>query len=170
MGEGQSFCSLAEALDAFPETFFNIDIKSADAVAPTVAAIRAGNATRRVLVTSFSDRRRRAAVRALPGVATSASARPFLTALLAAKVGLSPVVRRVLRSIDAVQVPLRTVGVAVISTRMIRAFHEAGVEVHAWTINDPALMRSLWAQGVDGIVTDRADLAMQARAEGSGKR
>ena len=37
LGHGQGFCSLAEALDGFPETRFNIDIKSAAAVEPTAA-------------------------------------------------------------------------------------------------------------------------------------
>ena len=40
--------------------------------------------------------------------------------------------------------------------------HAAEVEVHAWTINDPAEMDRLLALGVDGIVTDRADLALAA--------
>lgn len=165
LGAGQAFCSLADALDAFPETFFNIDIKSADAVGPAVDAILAAGATGRVLVTSFGDARRRAAVRRLPGVATSASARPFLTALVAAKLGLSPVVRRALRSVDAVQVPMKALGITVTSRRMIRAFHAAGVEVHVWTINEPSVMRDLLSRGVDGIVTDRADLAVPVVAE-----
>ena len=30
-----------------------------------------------------------------------------------------------------------------------------------WTVNDPAEMRRLIEMGVDGIVTDRADLALE---------
>ena len=36
-----------------------------------------------------------------------------------------------------------------------------------WTINDPADMSRLLALGVDGIVTDRADLALAVIAERS---
>ena len=98
LGHEQGFVSLAEALDAFPETSFNIDIKSMDAVAPTVAAIRDARAVDRVLVTSFSERRRRAAVRALPGVATSASSTVFASALASARSGMTPLLRRILRT------------------------------------------------------------------------
>ena len=160
LGHGQSFCSLAEALDAFPETRFNIDVKSPAAVAGVVSAIRAARATNRVLVTSFSERRRLEAVRALPGVASSSSARRFVPALLAGKVGLSPIVRRSLAGLVAVQVPERALGLRVTSERMLRRLHAAGVEVHVWTVNDPQRMRQLLELGVDGLVTDRADLAL----------
>ena len=161
LGEGQVFCSLAEALDAFPETRFNIDVKSAAAVGPTIAAVLAARATGRVLVSSFSESRRRAAVRGLPGVATSASAGRFAVALLAGKAGLSPVVRRALRALVAVQVPERAIGLRITTARMIRRLHDAGVEVHVWTVNDPLRIAELLDLGVDGIVTDRADLALE---------
>jgi len=167
LGFGQSFCTLAEALDGFPETRFNIDLKSRGAVEPAVAAIVSARATKRVLVTSFSDRRRIAAVRAMPGVASSASARTFATALLAGKIGLNPVVRRALRGLVAVQVPEKALGLRVTTGRMIRRLHAAGVEVHVWTVNDPARMRELLDLGVDGLVTDRADLALTVVADRS---
>lgn len=161
LGHGQAFASLAEALDGFPETRFNIDVKSADAVGPTVAAIHAAGANSRVLVTSFSEQRRAATVRRLPGVATSASAPLFAGALFAGKLGLSPAVRRVMRNVDAVQIPERAAGMNTVSPRQLRALHRAGVEVHVWTVNDVDDMERLLDLGVDGIVTDRADLALQ---------
>jgi glycerophosphoryl diester phosphodiesterase len=48
------------------------------------------------------------------------------------------------------------------SHRAIVSFHEVGVEVHAWTINEPAEMTRLLDAGVDGIISDRADLALEA--------
>lgn len=164
LGHGQSFCSLAEALDAFPETRFNIDVKSLAAVEPTIAAIRKAGASNRVLVSSFDEGRRAAAIRGLPGVVSSASARRFVLALLGAKLGLSPVVRWALRGLAAVQVPEKALGLRVTTGRMIRRLHAAGVEIHVWTINDPKRMRELLELGVDGIVTDRADLALDVVA------
>lgn len=160
LGEGQSYSSLAEALDAFPDTRFNIDIKIEGAVQPTVDAIRAAGATGRVLIGSFSPRRRLQAVRMLPGVATSVSSRGALAAVAAASTGGGPALRRILRDVQAVQLPPSVLRMKPFSPRAVAAFHAAGVEVHAWTINDVDSMERLLDAGVDGLVTDRADLAM----------
>jgi glycerophosphoryl diester phosphodiesterase len=66
-----------------------------------------------------------------------------------------------LSGVHAVQIPERALGGETTTPRLLRAFHAAGVEVHVWTINDPTVMRALLARGVDGIVTDRADLAIE---------
>ena len=169
LGHAQTYPSLEEALDAFPEARFNIDLKSDAVVTPAVEAILRVRAVRRVLVTSFDNERRLRAVRALPGVATSASAVPFAGALFAVKLGLVPLARRLLRDVQAVQVPERVRGVRVISPRTVRRLKTAGVEVHVWTINEPADMRRLLDWGVDALVTDRADLALEVvRAAHSG--
>ncbi|TXK17641.1 glycerophosphodiester phosphodiesterase family protein [Homoserinibacter sp. GY 40078] len=160
LGESQGYCSLAEALDAFPETRFNIDVKSADAVPGTISAIRDARAENRVLVGSFSASRRLSVLRELPGVATSISAAGALAAVHAARCGATTVLRRILRDVDAVQLPPRGAGVSTTSARAIRSFHAVGVEVHIWTINEPSEMERLLDAGVDGIVTDRADLAL----------
>lgn len=161
LGDGQGFPTLAEAIDAFPDARFNIDVKSAGAVLPTVEAIRSLGAVNRVLVTSFSESRRRATANALPGVATSASFGAGARVLAASRLGLSARVRAILRSIDAVQLPERWNGIQVVTPRLIRMVHAANVEVHVWTVNDPIDMSRLLDLGVDGLVTDRADLAME---------
>lgn len=171
LGDGQTFSTLKEVLEAFPDARFNIDIKAEGAVTPAVEAIRAAGATSRVLIASFDGRRRRAAVTLLPGVATSASSRSSLWAVIAGRLGLSGLAGFVLRDADAVQLPATVKGFHVLSSRLVRTLHRAGVEVHAWTINDVDTMAGLLAIGVDGIVTDRADLAedlLRSRREGRG--
>ena len=159
LGEGQTYCSLAEALAAFPQARFNNDVKSADAVLPAARAIRAAAASRRVLLTSFSESRRRRVLRAVPGAATSASAQGIALMLAAIALRQHWALPRILRGVDAIQVPVRAGRVPVVSTRVIRQMHAIGVEVHVWTVNDPALMARLLTLGVDGLVTDRCDLA-----------
>lgn len=160
LGEGQGFCSLAEALDAFGEARFNIDLKSPASVQPAVEAIRDHRAIDRVLIASFSDRRRRAALAQLPGAATSLSSGSMKRLILADKARLGSSVRRTLAEADAIQIPERVKGVRILTPRLIDAAHDAGAEVHVWTINEPSEMVRLLDLGVDGIVTDRADLAM----------
>ena len=164
LGFGQAFCSLAEALDGFPDIRFNIDVKSADAIEPTIEAIRSVGAQRRVLIGSFSNGRRRATLRGLPGVATSVSAPTAFAAVLAANLVGGPLLRAILSGSGAVQVPERIGPLRTESPRVVRAFHAAGVEVHIWTINDVPTMTALLDAGVDGIVTDRCDLAMELLA------
>lgn len=161
LGEGQHMPTLAEALDAFPETRFNIDLKVAGAIEPAVAAIEDARAHDRVLLTSFSERRRRAALRRCRDVATSASGPRFAAALLSATLSLMPGVRASLRGLHAVQIPARALGLDTVSPARLRAYQRAGVEVHVWTVNDEPEMRRLLELGVDGLVTDRADLAME---------
>jgi len=146
LGAGQTFTTLAAALDAFPDARFNIDIKAMAAATPTVEAIREARAERRVMIGSFSNARRLAVTRRLPDVATSVSSRAAVIASWSAVLGIRPLTRRALRGSRAMQVPERILG--------------AGVEVHIWTINDAATMNRLLDAGVDGIMTDRADIAV----------
>lgn len=155
--------SVADALDAFPEVRFNIDVKTAAAAEP-LGAVLAPHA-HRVLVTSFSDRNRLAALNST--LQAGATIRPAtsggrtviarLRALSALR--LSPA--RALREVDAVQIPVSHGGIRLFTPRLVRAAHRHGVEVHVWTINDPTQMTRLVAAGADGIVTDRPDTALR---------
>jgi glycerophosphoryl diester phosphodiesterase len=52
--------------------------------------------------------------------------------------------------------------------RFIRRAHRAGQEVFIWTVNDPAWIFVGLSRGVDGLITDRPDLArsvIEARAQ-----
>jgi len=154
--------TLEQALRAFPDTRFNIDVK-ADAAAEPAGRIIAPHAER-VLVTSFSDRRRRvalAAARAVrPELVPATSPGSGTVARLIGAVHVPRLAGRVLRGVDAVQIPRRQGPVRVLTHRLLDAAHAAGIEVHVWTVNDPEEMAELIAMGVDGVVTDRADAAI----------
>lgn len=160
--------TLAQALTSFPDLRFNIDVKAAAAAAP--AGILCADHAERVLLTSFSDARREAALDAARSArpdlapATSAGSSRLARVLAAVATGLPGLADRSLVGLDALQVPERRGLVRIVTKRLIRAAHRAGVEVHVWTVNDVADMRRLRALGVDGIVTDRADVAIPALA------
>lgn len=158
--------TLAELLHTWPQLRVNIDVKSARAIGPTIEVIEREGAHDRVCLTSFSDARRLATLRGLSRpVATSAGTGVVLRFLLGAVVGAGAVARRALRDVGAIQVPERAGPVRVVSQRTIDAAHDAGAQVHVWTVNDPADMHRLLELGVDGIVSDRADLLREVLRE-----
>jgi glycerophosphoryl diester phosphodiesterase len=71
---------------------------------------------------------------------------------------------RALHGVDAVQVPEKQGRIRIVTPRFVAACHDVGVEVHVWTVNEPHDMRRLLdldgsGHGVDGLVTDHADVA-----------
>jgi glycerophosphoryl diester phosphodiesterase len=159
LGGGESIPTLEDLLAALPNMRFNIDIKAASAIVPTVEVIERLNAHNRVLVTSFSDRRRRLALRLLSKrVASSAGTAAFLAVLAARTPRSRAYAWRTLRDSDCLQLPPRLGRVPVITPGLVRALHDSGRQVHAWTVDDPDVMQALLDIDVDGIITDRADL------------
>ena len=152
--------TLDEALNTYPDTRFNVDVKAAAAAAPAGRIVAAH--AHRVLLTSFSDEYRRRAIAAAAPARPAASPGQRGVIRIVASLLLGLGVARALRGFDALQIPERQGPIRVLTPRLIAAAHRRGVEVHVWTVNDPDRMRELVAMGVDGIVTDRADLAIAA--------
>jgi glycerophosphoryl diester phosphodiesterase len=148
--------TLAMLFDAFPETRFNIDIKSEGAVSGLADLINAREAWDRVLVGSFS-RRRLQRFRRLVSQPVPTSATPvevvlfrFLPSAWLADL-LTP-------DFAAFQVPHRQGRLLVTTRSLVRRAHARAKHVHVWTIDDPAEMHELLDLGVDGLFTDRTDL------------
>ena len=159
-----------ELATAFPDVRLNLDIKDWNSVGALAAAIEQYGLHDRVLIASFSDRRRRAVLRRLSRPAAS-SAGIVSNALfvLLGPVLPAPLLRltagRALRGVNALQVPVRYGAVPVVTPGFLRRAHRHGLQVHVWTVNDPAEMHRLLDLGVDGIVTDRADLLKEVLQE-----
>lgn len=149
--------TLVELLDAFPNARFNIDIKSADAVAPLASLVRERDLWDRVLVGSFSRRRIRR-FRALTDGRVPTAAHPWQ--IVAFRLSPSVRVARLLAGSDfaAFQVPHRRRRITVVTRGFVRRAHAAGHQVHVWTIDDRAEMTELLDRGVDGLFTDRTDV------------
>ncbi|WP_085529044.1 glycerophosphodiester phosphodiesterase family protein [Kocuria massiliensis] len=180
---GERIPTVEEALAAVPDAYFNIDVKDEGSVGALPQAIEASGAAGRVLVTSFSESRRRRVLRKLPGgVASSAgyggiaafklvSACIPLRACSAVWTVISRVIRPWVAEFGAMQVPeTQRVGpltVRVVTPRFLAAAHRCGLRVDVWTIDDPRDMMRLAQLGVDGIVTNRADVAQATLGPGA---
>jgi glycerophosphoryl diester phosphodiesterase len=146
---------LADLLAAWPDTYVNLDVKDEPSILPTVAAIRSTGTVGRVCVAAFSTRRIAAVRRELgPELCTSLGPRAALRLRMPFNARLPA---RSYRGRCA-QVPARIGRRIFVDGRYVNAAHALGVPVHAWTVNDPAEMTRLLELGVDGIMTDRADV------------
>lgn len=147
---------LDEVLGAWPQVRFNIDVKSDGGVEPTVATVTRAGAGERVLLASFSDARL-ARLRALAGpkAATSLGMRGVARLRLASLHG-RPL--RLPPSVVAAQVPVSFGRVPVVDRRFLAYCHRIGLQVHVWTIDEPAQMHHLLDLGVDGIMTDHVSV------------
>lgn len=152
---GASIPTLAELLEEFGETRFNIDVKSDDVVDATLADLDAADAYNRVLVGSFDHARLQRVRAARPQLATSTSPRESM----GLRWGYGP-----MRTLAArhgalcLQVPLTYRGRTVITPEAVRRAHVQNMQVHVWTIDDAPTMTALLDVGVDGIITDRIDV------------
>jgi glycerophosphoryl diester phosphodiesterase len=159
---GSRIPTLREALIALPTAKFNLDFKVAPAIKPAVRIIEELQAQDRVLVACFSDSRRRKALGLLKKpMATSAGSIAVIRLWLAATLGNSKAVARLAAGLHALQIPTHSGKINLSTGKFVQAMHDAGLELHYWTINDPAQMLELLQLGADGLVTDRADLAVE---------
>jgi glycerophosphoryl diester phosphodiesterase len=145
---------LEDVLAAFSDVVINIDVKSHAAIGPTLDAVRRTQSWHRVRLAAFSHARllqlRRAAG---PQIASALSPREI--AALASAGGRA----RIAVSGDwAAQVPAGLGWAHLVTPRFVAAAHNRGIAVHVWTINDRTEMIRLLDLGVDGIMTDRADV------------
>ena len=153
-GRGVRVPTLEEVARTFPDLFMVLELKAdhtEEALLNLVRRLRLGN---RVIVGSFSDSRL-ARVREISegAVATSTGEQEAARLVKAAWLG-----RRVRPMNSALQIPVRSGLVPLVTRRTVRAYHRMGLQVHVWTVNRPAMMERLLNRGVDGIMTDRPDL------------
>ena len=160
---------LAELFAAFPKARFNIEPKqTAPSVIPAMLKVidRAG-ARRRVLVAG-EQQPPIDEIRALaPGMPTSfpyGEVAEFLQAMAANETGYKP-------RADALQIPPEYQGWKLATPEVLAFAHGLGVEVHVWTVNDPAEMNALLDVGVTGIFTDFPDRGIAvARSRASARQ
>jgi glycerophosphoryl diester phosphodiesterase len=162
-GRGACVPALEDVLSRWSDVPAIVEIKAPDidaARAVVDVVIRTG-ATARVCIGSFSLATVREVRRLAPAIATSASRHETQWALYRSWCGIGP--GRV--PYRAFQLPERSGRLTVVSPRFIRLAHRAGLALQVWTVNEEADIRRLLGWGVDGLITDRPDLAVSLRNE-----
>ena len=159
-GKGVGISTLADVFAEFPDTHFNIDLKGPGMEWAVADVVREAGREDSVLIGSFIGRRtakfRRITQRA---IATSAGPRDTLAMFAASRRG-----RYVKRPVEAYQLPFNYRSLP-IDQKYVDAIHDAGAQVHFWTVNEKPDMHRLLDLGADGIVTDRPDLLYEVITE-----
>jgi len=165
-GTGVTLMSLDEALETLPDMRFNIDLKTKDSQLPVKFAEIVGkhNAMDRILGASFHTENLQALRSLMPGMATSFSTYEVFTLFLKQKFGFRPSSREKLKG-QVLQVPERYGILKVLTDRFMQSFHDAGLYIHVWTINNEADMRRLIRMGADAIFTDNPRLLQKVYAD-----
>jgi glycerophosphoryl diester phosphodiesterase len=153
--------ALRQVLDRYPGIPIIVEMKvNSEAMGLAVAAdVLAAGASERVCAAGYGQRSIDAVRAALPRTPTSACHPEVRMAVYRSLAGWP--VRHA--PYDMYQVPERAGVIRVVSRRFLRHAHAAGLQVQVWTVDEEADMRRLLGWGVDGLISNRPDLAVRVR-------
>jgi glycerophosphoryl diester phosphodiesterase len=159
--QGVGIPSLREVLLRYRDVPIVIEMKvdtpeMGQAVARDVTV---ADAVDRVCLAGYGARSAAAARSAIPGAASSATHQEVRLAVYRGLAGWP--VRHV--PYGGYQVPERNGLIRIVSPRFIRDAHAAGLKVQVWTVDHEADMRRLLDWGVDGLISNRPDMAVRVR-------
>ena len=163
-GTGIRILRLSELISAFPGARVNLEIKAGeqDTVDEVIRLIRSATAERRFLLVAEADAIMARIRSACPGTALGTSRGGVLEFFAALGEGR---IAELAAPGDALQIPPAAFGQELVTPESIEAAHSLSMQVHVWTINDPAEMRRLLALGVDGLMSDYPEkLVREARS------
>ena len=160
-GQGVGVPRLAEVLRRYPDIPMIVEMKvdSAEMGSALAREVRAAGAASRVCAAGYGQRALDAVRLALPEMPSSACHPEVRMAVYRSMAGLP--VRTA--PYQMYQVPERAGLIPVATRRFIRHAHQAGLAVQIWTVDDEADMQRLLGWGVDGLVTNRPDVASRVR-------
>lgn len=170
--DGARIPTLAAVLDALPAARFTIEVKTdpthpewtapphvlADA---TLAVIDAAGAANRVIIESFDWRVQRHVRRTRPGIKLA-----WLTRAATVRDaalwwdGVTPRTS-IPATVAAEGGPIWAPDHTDLTEAQVHEAHALGLSVLPWTVNRPTDMRRLIGWGVDGLISDRPDLALE---------
>ena len=156
--------TLDEVFEKFPQMRYVIEIKLTKnpIEKPLCDLIRQHNMQDKVIIGSFHDEAMRSFRATCPEVATSAASDEVRNYVLLGKVFLWVFYAPHFQTIQPPWNPDDSLGIQIMTERFVRESHAKNIRVEPWTVNDPALMKQYIEWGVDGIITDRPDLLVEA--------
>lgn len=162
-GQGLTIPTMEEVLQRFPDLWINVDIKHHDneVVEKFCALISNYNAHQRFCVGSFSAetvKHFRTTCRQVVALGT----KPEIAQLLIlSKLHLEGW----FKGGRPIQVPPRESywgnPITIVTPRFVEAAHKRGTAVHLWTINEKREMQHYIDMGVDGLITNYPDRALE---------
>jgi glycerophosphoryl diester phosphodiesterase len=149
---------LAEVLAAFPKLRMIVEIKqiAPSVVAPMLDLIDRAGMRRSVLVASEHQQPLDEVRKLAPEIPTNFSyleSGLFIQAMGTRDAGYRP-------PGDAVQIPRSYESWQLVTPESVAFAHRLGLEVHVWTVNDEAEMSELLDMGVDGLISDYPQRAL----------
>ncbi len=158
--------TLEQVLLEFPDTRLTIELKDNAVVTPALELLAATAAWPRACLGSYSEARLDR-VRRVGGdrVLTSMARRSAIGLRARGWLPGVPLLRAVPMRGQLAQLPRRYGPLTVVDPALLRAARQAGLEVHVWTVDDPAEMAELLDLGVDGLLSDRPDLLREVLRE-----
>jgi glycerophosphoryl diester phosphodiesterase len=162
-GRGVGVPALGEVLGRYRGVPTIIEIKVYTAAMGQAVAeeIRRCDALDYVCIAGYGPASAQAGRAALPGIAASAHKGEVRLALY--RSWLRCPVRRA--PYHTYQVPECAGATRIVSPRFVRDAHAAGFKVQVWTVDEETDMRRLLEWGVDGLISNRPDLAVRVRDE-----
>ena len=163
-GQGVTIPAIEDVLEALPDARLTVEVKTAAAQAPLFDAIDRFVAADRVVVAGMHDADRGAFARHAGAVSASTEQMRAWVIRHWFRLGRGGRLRA-----DVAQLPEHAEGRRIVTLRLIRALKAQGIPVHVWTVNDESDMRRLLAWGVEGLITDRPDVAARVLHDVAGR-
>ena len=145
-----------EALEAFPDQCFTVDVKDQAGIGPLVKSLRRRGVAERVCIAGAWDGWLAQVRSEVPGVTTSLGWRALTTLVLCARAGVSP--PKGVATAAFAHVPVKLGRVPIYVERLVSMSRDIGIGLVTWTVDEPVVMRRLLDAGVDAIITDRPDV------------
>ncbi|WP_168583206.1 glycerophosphodiester phosphodiesterase family protein [Gephyromycinifex aptenodytis] len=159
----EPIATLQEALEAFPHTYFCVDLKDERAIAPLISALRCPGVAQRLCVAGAWDGWLADVRTQVPTVATSLGWQSLSVLLACARAGVRP--PRSVATGEFAHVPVKLGSVPIFAERIVQMAHDLGIRIVTWTVDEAERMHQLLDAGVDAVISDRPDVLREVMLE-----